>query len=164
MITTDLSQPGELKMPQKWPSVSKKRGIKPSLFLSSTALRAAETAKITAEILDYPKDEIRWEKELFLASPNQILKLLRMQKDSVDTILIFGHNPGLNDLISHLGGTLDNLPTSGQFGFKVKSEHWAELKPETAEPWFIDYPKKKKLRQFKITDILNYVWKQFRIG
>lgn len=121
----------------------KKRGINPSLILSSTAVRAAETARITAKILDYPSEKISWEKDLFHATPNQILKIIRMQKDSANTILIFGHNPGLNELISHLGGTLDNLPTSGQFGFKVKSEHWADLKPESTVPWFIDHPPKK---------------------
>ena len=121
----------------------KNRGIVPDLLLSSTALRAAETAKFTAKFLDYPLEEICWETGLFHASPNQILKIIRMQKDSANTILVFGHNPGLNELIAHLGGKLDNLPTSGQFGFNLKSNHWADLKPETAEPWFIDFPKKK---------------------
>jgi phosphohistidine phosphatase len=42
-----------------------------------------------------------------------------------------------------LGGELDNLPTAGQFGFKLKSESWNELGPKTTEVWFVDYPKKK---------------------
>lgn len=121
----------------------KKKGIVPDLILSSTALRAAETAKITAKILGRSEDDISWEKGLFHALPNQILKIIRMQKDSVNTLLVFGHNPGFNDLITYLGGDLDNLPTSGQFGFRLKSEHWAELSPETAEVWFFDFPKNK---------------------
>lgn len=121
----------------------KKKGIFPDLILSSTALRAAETAKITAEILDFPVGKITWEKDLFHATPNQILKILRIQNDSVNTIFVFGHNPGFTDLISYLGGNLDNLPTSGQFGIKVNAEHWADLKPETAEVWFFDFPKNK---------------------
>jgi phosphohistidine phosphatase len=121
----------------------KKRGIVPDLMLSSTALRAAETARITAKILGYPSAQIQWEKGLFHASPNQILKIIRMQKDTANTILVFGHNPGFNDLISYLGGDLDNLPTCGQFGFKLRRDHWGDLKPETAEVWFLDFPKKK---------------------
>lgn len=121
----------------------KKKGIVPDLILSSTALRAAETAKITAKILGGSEDDISWEKGLFHAAPNQILKIIRMQKDSFNTLLVFGHNPGFNDLITYLGGDLDNLPTSGQFGFKLKSEHWADLSPETAEVWFFDFPKNK---------------------
>ncbi len=121
----------------------KKKGIVPDLILSSTALRAAETAKITAEFLGFPLDKIHWENGLFHASPNQILKIIRMQHDTAKTLLVFGHNPGFNDLIDFLGGHLDNLPTCGQFGFKLKTEHWAELNPETSEVWFYDYPKKK---------------------
>jgi phosphohistidine phosphatase len=121
----------------------KKRGITPDLILSSTALRAAETAKITAKELGYPEADISWEKNLFHASPSTILKYIHMQKDSKSTLLVFGHNPGFNELIDFLGGELENLPTCGQFGFKLKSEKWADLKPETAEFWFFDFPKKK---------------------
>lgn len=120
----------------------KKKGIFPDLVLSSTALRASETARITAKVLDYPIAEIIYEKGLFHASPNQILKYIRMQNDKLNTIFVFGHNPGFNELISHLGGELDNLPTSGQFGFKLNSDHWSDLKPETVSVWFFDYPKK----------------------
>ncbi|RIW13599.1 histidine phosphatase family protein [Algoriphagus lacus] len=121
----------------------KKRGIKPDLILSSTALRASETAKITAKELGYSIDDIVWEKNLFHGSPNTILKYIHMQKDSKNTILVFGHNPGFNELINFLGGDIENLPTCGQFGFKLKSEKWADLKPEKAEVWFFDFPKKK---------------------
>lgn len=121
----------------------KKKGVYPDLMLSSTALRAAETAKITAKVLGYPQDKILWEKGLFHASPHHILKTIRQQDDSVNTIIVFGHNPGFNDLITQLSGELDNLPTSGQFGFKLSTPYWAELKPETAVVWFFDYPKKK---------------------
>lgn len=120
----------------------RKRGIHPDLILSSTALRAAETAKITAKELGYLEDEICWEKNLFHASPQTILKYIHMQKDSKNTLLVFGHNPGFNDLITYLGGKIENLPTSGQFGFKLHSEKWSDLKPETAEVWFMDFPKK----------------------
>ena len=121
----------------------RKRNVQPDLILSSTALRAAETAKITAKEFDFPVDDITWEKNLFHAAPHVILKYIHMQKDSKKTMLIFGHNPGFNELIALLGGNLDNLPTSGQFGFKLKCDHWAELNRDTAEVWFVDYPKKE---------------------
>jgi phosphohistidine phosphatase len=121
----------------------KKRGVIPDLILSSTALRATETAKITAQELGYLEENICWEKNLFHASPSTILKYIHLQKDSQNTLLVFGHNPGFNDLIHYLGGEIENLPTSGQYGFKLKSEKWADFKPENAEFWFLDFPKKK---------------------
>jgi phosphohistidine phosphatase len=121
----------------------KKRNLKPEILLSSTALRAVETAKITAQELNFPEDEICYEKNLYHASPGTILKYIHLQKDSKNTLLIFGHNPGLNELITYLGGKIENLPTSGQFGFILKSDHWNDFKPENVKPWFVDFPKKK---------------------
>ncbi|GAB3217917.1 histidine phosphatase family protein [Algoriphagus aestuariicola] len=120
----------------------KNRGIHADLLLSSSALRAKETAKIIAKELGYPKDKIILEPSLFHASPHAILKYLQSQDDRHQTVLVFGHNPGFTDLIVYLGGDIDNLPTSGQFGFKLKSGFWKDLKPENVEPWFVDYPKK----------------------
>lgn len=121
----------------------KKKGIYPDLILSSSALRALETAKITAQALEYPEKEIKVDSHLYHASPNSILKILRMQPDSVDTLFLFGHNPGLNELIAFLGGKIDNLPTSGQFGFYLDAESWEELKPQKVKVWFVDFPKRK---------------------
>jgi phosphohistidine phosphatase len=53
-----------------------------------------------------------------------ILELARKtEEDRVDTLFLFGPNPGRNDLISKLGSKTDNLPTCGQFGliFNVNS-------------------------------------------
>lgn len=137
-----LAERGEKDAP-KMAKRLKKRGIHPDLILSSTALRAAETAKITAKELGYPEEDICWEEKLFHASPNTILKYIHLQKDSKNTLLVFGHNPGFNDLIAFLGGKIENLPTCGQFGFKINSEKWADLKPGSAEVWFVDFPKKR---------------------
>lgn len=118
------------------------RGINADLMISSSALRAKETAKFVARELGYPLEKIVFERSLFHAVPRSILKYLRAQNDGYQTILIFGHNPGFTDLVNCLGGEIENLPTSGQFGFKLTSDRWAELSSETAEVWFYDYPKK----------------------
>lgn len=121
----------------------KKRGIHPDRILSSSALRAIETAKITAQELSYPEEKIECEKNLFHASPNMILKYIHQQKDSHDTLFLIGHNPGMNELINELGIDLDNLPTCGHIGFKLDAKSWSELNRKTVQFWFIDYPKKK---------------------
>jgi phosphohistidine phosphatase len=121
----------------------KKKGIFPDCILSSSALRAVQTATITAEELGVPHDKIKIEKTLFHASPNILLKWIHMQKDSYQTLFVIGHNPGLNELIKSLGMDIENLPTSGQFGFSLKMISWSELNPENVRFWYLDYPKKK---------------------
>ncbi|GAB2483668.1 SixA phosphatase family protein [Algoriphagus taiwanensis] len=121
----------------------KKKGIYPDLMVSSTATRALETAKITVKELGYSKKEIKADAHLYHASPQAILKIMRMQPDSVSTLFLFGHNPGLNEVIEYLGGKIDNLPTSGQFGFYLEADSWEELSPERVKVWFLDFPKNK---------------------
>ena len=121
-----------------------KRGVNPSLFLTSSATRAVQTAKLIASVFNYPEKNIISIENLYHATPEVILKYLKMQKDKFDLILIFGHNPGFNELIDRLGGNIDNLPTSGQYGFKFDTDHWAEISEENASFWFVDFPKKKK--------------------
>ncbi len=121
----------------------KKRGIEPDCILSSSALRAVQTAKITAQEWGFPEEKIKVEKTLFHASSNMILKCIHMQKDSHENLFMIGHNPGMNELINELGIKLDNLPTSGQLGLKMDGNSWSELNRENVQFWFIDYPKKE---------------------
>lgn len=121
----------------------KARNVDPDLFLSSSANRALTTAELTAEVFGFPKKNIHSDDHLYHASPEKILKIIHHQKDSHQTLLIFGHNPGLNELIYFLGGQIDNLPTSGQFGFTFDTEEWNKVSKKNANVWFVDFPKKK---------------------
>ncbi|MDX5338000.1 MAG: histidine phosphatase family protein [Cyclobacteriaceae bacterium] len=121
----------------------RKKGLIPEVILTSTAKRALHTAQLTQEELDISPKCIHPIPELYHSSPNTILKFLRMQNDNHQLIFVVGHNPGMNDLIGDLGGNLDNLPTSGQFGFKFKTDSWKDIDAKNAEVWFVDYPKKK---------------------
>ncbi|MFC4871525.1 SixA phosphatase family protein [Negadavirga shengliensis] len=122
----------------------KKKGIFPDHILSSNAVRAFETAKIMAKEIGYETSRIETSRELYLASANAILKQIRVMPDHINTLFIFGHNPGFNDLIETLGGDIFNLPTSGQFGFRFAVNSWASIGRENAEEWFFDYPKNKE--------------------
>ena len=117
--------------------------IKPDLVLSSDAKRARDTAYITLDILGINKEKIEQHESLFHASANTIMEHLQTLSNNIDTVFIFGHNPGFNELIWMLGGDLENLPTAGQFGFSFGVDEWSKIHPQNAELWFYDYPKKK---------------------
>lgn len=121
----------------------KKKAVIPDAVISSDAERAKATALITAENLHFPKTEIKLRPALYHASAQGILAEIRQAADPYDVLFVFGHNPGLTDLINFFGGSLDNLPTSGQFGFTFDTDHWADIHPGNAAVWFYDYPKNK---------------------
>ncbi len=117
------------------------KNILPDLIISSTATRARQTAEITAKTLQISPSLIQLESSIYHAGPETILKQIRTVPKEVQTLFVVGHNPGFNDLIDYLGGNIDNLPTAGQFGFKLKLEDWSEISSKPAESWFYDYPK-----------------------
>lgn|SRR5690606_9950772 len=119
----------------------KKKAIFPEAIISSDAERAKATALITAENLHFPKDQIQWKRSLYHASETTLLREIREIDDRFNILFLFGHNPGLTELVNLLGADLDNLPTCGQFGFIFNTDHWANIDQLNAKVWFYDYPK-----------------------
>jgi phosphohistidine phosphatase len=120
----------------------KAKQIIPDLILSSSALRAIQTAEIIIQKLGLRKSTLVLEEKLYHASASEILNQLRSRSNKVKTLFLIGHNPGFNGLIALLGGDIDNLPTSGQFGFTAHIDSWEQLNSTNAKTWYIDYPKK----------------------
>jgi phosphohistidine phosphatase len=72
------------------------QGIEPELVLCSTARRARETLERIEPALATPA--IRIEPELYGASAGALLERLRGVADDVDSVMVIGHNPGLQRL------------------------------------------------------------------
>lgn len=78
------------------------RGLAPDLVLVSPATRTLETLAL----LD-PWDEtplIEQLDSLYLAPADRLLEELRLVPETVRSVLLIGHNPGLHDLAVHLAG------------------------------------------------------------
>jgi len=123
------------------------RKVRPSLIISSSAVRARQTAKIVAEALKYPAEFLQFERELYLAAAEKLLELICSQEDNFANLLIIGHNPGLTALVNQLLPALDmsNLPTSGFVTMDFNTKQWSEITAVNAEFVFYDYPKSPEL-------------------
>ncbi|WP_158856865.1 SixA phosphatase family protein [Lunatibacter salilacus] len=119
----------------------KKRGIYPDAILTSNARRALQTAQITKDELGVGNENIVITDQLYHAGSRSILNQIRHSLPDVDTLFIFGHNPGFNELIEALGQPIENLPTCGQYGIIFEVEKWEDIGAENALFWFFDYPK-----------------------
>lgn len=76
-------------------------GPVPDLILCSDARRAHETMEAALGSLG-AKPKIEIEPKLYLAEPDAILRRLRKIDDRFGTVMIVGHNPGLQDLARDL--------------------------------------------------------------
>ena len=142
-----LSERGERDAPKMGARLSARKA-RPSLILSSSAARAFATAKHVAEALAYPLEFLQTEPRLYLASPNDILELIRSQEDNFSDLLIVGHNPGLTDLANQLLPDLglDNLPTAGVVAIEFAARKWSKLTESDSTMLYLDYPKNPELQ------------------
>lgn len=105
----------------------------PGLVLCSPALRARETLDAVAEELQLPPERIRIVDELYMANLGTLLKILRDIPEDSDSIMLVGHNPGLDDLVAYLSHETLPLTESGKLmttatlaHFKLP-DNWTEL-------------------------------------
>jgi phosphohistidine phosphatase len=115
-------------------------GLAPRLILSSTALRARETAFAVARAYDW-KPEIRLQHELYMAEPATILAQVASAPDDVEQLVVVGHNPGMEDLVSDLAVMRQSMPTAGIARFSAKISHWSEMPKSRAELVHVWRPK-----------------------
>lgn len=121
-------------------------GIRPSLIISSPAVRAWTTAKVVAREIRYPREFLQREDALYHASLNALLDVVRDVDNGFNNLMLFGHNPGLTTFANFLSpGITDNLPTSGVLAVNIDQDDWSlHRRPET-ELVLYDYPKKVTL-------------------
>ena len=118
-------------------------GIRPSLLISSPAVRAWTTARIFASALNYPLEFLQRENELYLASLDSLLDVVAAQEAGFNNIMVFGHNPGLTDFANYLSpGLTNNLPTAGVVSVEFDREDWLLYVRPRTDLILHDYPKR----------------------
>lgn len=79
-------------------------GFAPDLVLCSTARRTVETLAHARHALP-AEAQVEIERRLYLASPGTLLSRIQDAPREARTILVIGHNPGLEDLARGLAGS-----------------------------------------------------------
>ena len=119
-------------------------GIRPSLIVSSPAVRAWTTAKVVAGELSYPLEFLQRDEDLYLASLDNWLDVVAAQDEGFNSIMLFGHNPGLTDFAIFLSpGLTPNVPTSGVVSVNIERDDWQLYERPKTELLLYDYPKKQ---------------------
>ncbi|MEU7055865.1 histidine phosphatase family protein [Streptomyces sp. NPDC046197] len=112
----------------------------PDLALCSTALRARQTWELASAQWGTPPP-VRHDPRLYAADVPDLLAAVRETPAEVGTLLLVGHNPGLEELVLELAGdglddTLERLrqkfPTSAIAVLVWHGAGWQALAPGTA--------------------------------
>ncbi|MEV5874864.1 histidine phosphatase family protein [Streptomyces sp. NPDC052101] len=112
----------------------------PDLALCSTAVRARRTWELASAEWGTPPP-VRYDERLYAADVADLLEVVREAPPEVETLLVVGHNPGLEELVLEVAGdglddTLDRVrtkfPTSAIAVLSWHGPGWPALGPGTA--------------------------------
>mgnify|MGYP001814342175 FL=1 len=121
-----------------------KHGVRPSLIVSSPAVRAWSTAKAVAKEIGYPYEFLEKDPDLYHASVERILDVIVSQDERCNNLMLFGHNPGFTDFANFLvPGLTNNLPTAGIVSVAIHQDDWNLFEQPPAELLVHDWPKKQ---------------------
>lgn len=124
----------------------------PDLALCSTAVRARQTWELAAREWGTPPP-VRLDRRLYAADVSELLTALHEVPDQIRTLLLIGHNPGLEELVLDLAGdslddALDDVrtkfPTSAIAILAWHGSSWDALAPGTALLTDMTVPRGKK--------------------
>jgi phosphohistidine phosphatase len=107
-------------------SVMKKNQFQPELILSSPARRAEQTAALIKQSAGIG-GAIRFDERIYEASPARLLEVISEQEEKIQSVMLVGHNPGLEGLLKFLTGELQPMPTAALAIVDLEAEKWSQI-------------------------------------
>jgi phosphohistidine phosphatase len=107
--------------------------IEPALVLCSPSQRTRQTL----ELIRPHAVETRFDRALYGAGPDELCAVLRSVRGEVPSVLVIGHNPGLQQLAVLLAGAGDErqiarmtakMPTAALASFDLNIGRWDDLR------------------------------------
>jgi phosphohistidine phosphatase len=128
-----LNGRGRRSVEQLQATVGEKQ-LQPQLVICSTATRARQT--LEPLLPDLRGTQVRYDDAMYGASAGQLLDLLRAVSPDVGSVLLVGHNPGMEDLAHRLSGQPTPLSTAALATLQVNAP-WPELSTATLVDVFL---------------------------
>ena len=120
-------------------------GVKPERIVSSSAVRAEQTARKIAEAIALEPEALQLDRSLYLASPVDLLETVRGLDAALEHVALVAHNPGITDFVNRLANTrIDNVPTCGIARLRLEIDRWSDAEEGCAALVDFDYPKRKR--------------------
>lgn len=100
----------------------------PENFISSPAERAIETASIFMDALGTNDKDLQIENDLYEPTVQSFYKVIENIPDSIDSVIIFSHNPSITLFINELDcQPVFDIPTCGVYVIEIETKDWSEF-------------------------------------
>ena len=101
-------------------------GFEPDAIISSPAVRARETARLAKEAGRFAADIVHDER-IYEASVRTLLVVASSIDDQFESVMLVGHNPGMEGLVKLLTGKPEAMPTAALAAIDLDIEQWADI-------------------------------------
>ncbi len=118
------------------------RNLHPQIIVSSPAKRAKQTAVLVKEIAEI-SHSITFDERVYEASPLTLFNLINEFDDKYESVMLVGHNPGLESLVRILSREDHVLPTAALVKINLGVARWSNLETNCGAIEFIIRPKEE---------------------
>lgn len=118
----------------------RRKKIRPDLILSSPAERARQTTALVIEAAKL-NAELRYDERIYEASARRLLEIISQIEESANTVLLVGHNPGMEELLAGLTGESQTMPTAALAEISLDIDKWSKARERSGHLEWIVKPK-----------------------
>ena len=123
-------------------SVIAKEGLSPDLIISSPAERAKTTAELAVDGGKLAA-EIKFDDHIYEASPHALLQIASDIDDEMKSVMLVGHNPGIEAFIKLLTGVYEPMPTAALAVVELRIDYWEDIAAGSGKLLDVIRPKDK---------------------
>lgn len=120
-----LNERGE-KEAQAIGTFIRKQNLTMELLLCSPAVRARETAELVLAAAEVTAN-VRYDQRIYEASPPQLLEVISEVEEDKSAVLLVGHNPGMEELLTTLTGKGEPMSTGTLAKVDFNFDEWSRV-------------------------------------
>ena len=118
----------------------KREKILVDLVLSSSAVRARQTIDrvlVAANIVT----DVRFDERIYEAGVQRLVEIVRQIENGKRNVVLVGHNPGFEELLEWLTGTIERMQTGALAKIGLKTSSWNSVSEKSGTLEWIVRPK-----------------------
>ena len=118
----------------------RREGLAPDVIVTSPAMRAKTTAEMTKQEGDLDA-KIILDGRVYEASANALREVASGIDDAHSSSMLVGHNPGMEDFIRYLTGSVEAMPTAALAVIELDISRWTDIRQDTGRVTDVFRPK-----------------------
>lgn len=118
----------------------RKRKLRVDLILSSPAARARQTAALVRESAGL-NAELLYDERIYEADAARLVEVVAQAGEAVESLMLVGHNPGVEELLTFLTGESRSMQTAALACLSLDVEKWGKVRERAGRLEWLVRPK-----------------------